>query len=227
MEKEDLKGDISFPTFKELYNKLFELRTFDRMMELSDIYINKTDDKIERQLMSSLINKYRFRKKLDPEVFCTYIEVIENLTSYNDALRIYDNIRGKTNDVAQINTLNRVMKNKKIDTNDLRVDQEGTDANCPAKIYKPCPHCDRILMGDDKTKYIICGYSKKGFDWKGCGRDWCFQCGKKLCKCWNIDFLFDTNNRYHNNKCCKYFAHKIGDTYEKDYCQCKEFYVKR
>lgn len=49
---------------------------------------------------------------------------------------------------------------------------------------KQCPWCGRWCLKDDACNYIFaCGLdSGQGFViGAGCGRSWCFQCGKKFC----------------------------------------------
>lgn len=89
-------------------------------------------------------------------------------------------------------------------------------------ITKHCPHCDNSCKGTIETAYIICGYDDhlNGFNWKGCGRDWCFVCGKKLCKQWNENELYTDEQRNHNKECCKRIAKKNNENYEENYCQC-------
>ena len=74
----------------------------------------------------------------------------------------------------------------------------------------------------DNTAYVICGYpdANRGYDWKGCCSDWCFSCGKMLCKTWDRDDLNVESNRFHDDECCKIHAKKNGHSYPKDYCNC-------
>lgn len=48
---------------------------------------------------------------------------------------------------------------------------------------KQCPHCERWCLKDDACNYIFaCGLETKGFvKGGGCGKSWCWQCGKKFC----------------------------------------------
>ena len=49
---------------------------------------------------------------------------------------------------------------------------------------KMCPWCERWALKDDACNYIFaCGLDTKlGFQiGKGCGRSWCWGCGKKFC----------------------------------------------
>lgn len=94
---------------------------------------------------------------------------------------------------------------------------------------KKCPHCGNLCTAHKNSEYIICGYSdsQKGYDFQGCGRDWCFKCEKILCKIWNQDTLFLELNRNHNSHCCEEHAEKYNKKYPEDYCQCINQYVNR
>lgn len=92
------------------------------------------------------------------------------------------------------------------------------------KIQKKCPHkkCGHIISMDKNTQYIICGYTDPihGYDWNGCGRDWCFKCEKILCKSWEEHKLHIMMNRTHDIDCCKKHASRNSYRYPIDYCQC-------
>lgn len=93
-------------------------------------------------------------------------------------------------------------------------------------IEKPCPHCGLMKKAPFGTSYVICGVDSRGitaidFD-NGCLNDWCFECGKKLCKNWCKDALHNPINREHTSECCSTHAIKNGFTYPDDYCVCKE-----
>ena len=92
------------------------------------------------------------------------------------------------------------------------------------KLSKNCPHCEKTYTTYDHITYCICGYNEKGYDWDGCTRDWCFRCGKKLCKSWDKNQLFNTNNRYHNS-CCKLSAIKNKESIS-NYCSCSKAHVE-
>lgn len=93
------------------------------------------------------------------------------------------------------------------------------------KIEKECPHCGRINKAPFGTKYIVCGIDTMGifpmdnFD-NACLNDWCFTCGKKLCKNWYTNQLYDEANRTHDKNCCKIHALKYNNQYPLEYCQC-------
>jgi hypothetical protein len=96
-------------------------------------------------------------------------------------------------------------------------------------IKKKCPHCSHENSIKYDTNYIICGYNdlSYGYDWEGCGRDWCGQCGKRLCKKWSDNELFLEENRFHDSDCCFVNAKQIDLNYYLDFCQCNNNIVKR
>jgi hypothetical protein len=48
---------------------------------------------------------------------------------------------------------------------------------------KQCPWCERWALKDEACNYIFaCGLSVNGFKiGEGCGKPWCWECGKKFC----------------------------------------------
>lgn len=98
-------------------------------------------------------------------------------------------------------------------------------------IVKYCPHqgCGKPYQGTNETKYVICGYDNdiRGYDWIGCQRDWCFLCGKILCKMWVTHQLDVDCNRIHDSECCKKHSIDNKKSYLTDYCQCENKYVRR
>lgn len=48
---------------------------------------------------------------------------------------------------------------------------------------KECPHCGQYAMKDEHCNFVVCGRDEhKRFQiGAGCGKPWCYQCGKKLC----------------------------------------------
>lgn len=63
-----------------------------------------------------------------------------------------------------------------------------------------CPHCERWCAKDDNCNFVICGRAFDGFRvGQGCGRPFCFQCGKKLCGqnyCPDTGVLLDANENH-------------------------------
>ena len=94
---------------------------------------------------------------------------------------------------------------------------------------KKCPHCGYNITDKYNRAYIICGYNdeKKGYDWNGCGKDWCFRCEKILCKSWETHALHLEMNRSHNDECCSKHAKENNNKYPDDYCQCRNINITR
>jgi len=72
---------------------------------------------------------------------------------------------------------------------------------------KQCPWCARWCLKDDACNYIFaCGLETTGkfVIGSGCGRPWCFQCGKKLCGLY-IDPVTGKKigNRENHDTCCR------------------------
>ena len=89
------------------------------------------------------------------------------------------------------------------------------------EITKNCPHCNNERKDKFDAVYVICGYKNvRGYDNNGCRKDWCFRCGKKLCKNWIDHSLFVKANCVHNKTCCVQYAFENSLNYNKDMCQC-------
>ena len=86
---------------------------------------------------------------------------------------------------------------------------------------KQCPWCARWCLKDDACNYIFaCGLQAKTgrFDLgTGCGRSWCWQCGKKFCGMY-INPTTGVKTREarenHDAHCCK---QEVGYK-EEEYC---------
>lgn len=207
-----------YKVFCEYKDKIINALDYDDAKSLINIASSMSNDPIEIKLLNSLLSDERYNKKMDIKKFILYTTILENIQYYDDAGLVIGDIELNINDVAQINTLKRIIKNK------------PRAFNTDNKIKKECPHCKKTYSGTATTKYVICGYThqtNKGFDWKGCGRDWCFTCGRKLCKNWDTHILYNQNNRHHDGKCCKSLATKNNENYLLDYCQCSNEHVAR
>ena len=153
-------------------------------------------------------------KQMDLNKFIDYLEIMNKCKYKNETQKIIDSVINSINDDAQISALKRIIGTK--------------PQNIGPKLNEKhkCPHCNKKnnIVGTDD--YIICGYTNKGYDWNGCGKDWCNGCSKKLCKQWGTDSLFNRFNRIHTSKCCKKHAKKVGADYLTEYCQCTDKYYK-
>ena len=74
---------------------------------------------------------------------------------------------------------------------------------------KQCPWCARWCLKDAACNYIFACGLQTGTDifivGTGCGRPWCWECGKKFCDVFvDPDTGNKTNGRtFHNSECCK------------------------
>ena len=214
-----MEQNIEYKIFNEYKEKIICANNKSDAIYLLEEAMLLTNDLIEKQLLKSIINNKNYETNMKLDKFKLYLDVIDIIYYYNDAEKILEDIFDIINGTAQINTLKRLIKKKPI--------KFTSDYESNIIRYKDCPHCKQKNASSFNTSYIICGYSNKGFDWKGCGRDWCFKCSKKLCKSWNFNTLFNKLNRYHDNKCCKVYATQINDKYPDDYCQCTNDNVNR
>lgn len=148
---------------------------------------------MESIILKSFISNIHFIKKIDDDIF------IKCMYSYDK-----NTLLSMTDDFAQINIINKFKETINKQTS-----------------IKNCPHCGLVFNNIRGNQYIICGYTgnHKGYDWKGCKRDWCFTCGKKLCKVWDFDELYDEDNRFHDTCCIKYA--KMNKLSKDDFCSCK------
>lgn len=47
---------------------------------------------------------------------------------------------------------------------------------------RQCPWCERWALKNAACNWVTCGLSTRGFvAGAGCGRQWCFACGGRLC----------------------------------------------
>lgn len=175
-----------------------------RIMELLNLQDNEIIKNIIRSKKND--NNYLDFRKLN--------EIINELVKiqYRDNVYNYmNNIRNIT-DLAQLNVITRIADMKERRKIDFKKNM----------ISKKCPHCGHIMTMPSNTKYVVCGFTTEddGYDWKGCQHDWCFKCGKKLCKTWGNDELNIPENRVHNIECCKNVAILNNEDYNDKYCQC-------
>lgn len=187
--------------FLEFYNKIKNYTDYNDVLLAYNELQDQNIDNNNKQLITSLLDKQTYTTKIIP---------IPLFGSYNI---------NQTKDKAQLLAFKRILNIKNI--NPIITNSSNT------LIKKNCPHCNNVVQSNYDTEYIICGYNESGYDWKGCGNDWCFKCNKKLCKNWFANELFNTVNRNHNNKCCYKHSIKQNNNYLKNYCQCLNLHVLR
>ena len=217
----------SYKILSKFSDELSNIISYNDALLIYKLYATKTTDKVEKILMKSLLNDNKYKKRLSKEEFEKELDIIRNIRFKEIDNNTINNIYSKTNDIAQIETIKRIINSKPTEPNIVSLSKLRNDNKLHKKETKNCPHCGKGRFDKTTANYVICGYNKKGYDWKGCGFDWCFKCNKKLCKCWSINHLYNIKNRYHNNKCCKSHAIKTGSVYSEEYCQCKNNHVHR
>jgi len=225
MDKENIKNK-----FRGIYEFQKNVGIINNISELIDLYdscTSKTSSELEQKILDDLIENYNFKKQIDIDLFIINIDDLNGISNPDEFLAMHYYLLKRTDDKAQINTLHRIRtKFNAI----LPIGSEFDSSNSGIKkICKVCPHCKIVRnYAYEDTNYVICGYgNKNGYDWIGCRKDWCFQCGKKLCKSWYLNKLFNTFNRYHNGICCKRYARKNSESYKNDYCHCINNHVNR
>ena len=88
-----------------------------------------------------------------------------------------------------------------------------------ASEARQCPHCQRWALKDNACSYIFaCGLDEKNVfhPQSGCGKSWCWTCGKKYCgQYYSSNGVKLTNAKDSHGDCCK---HEEGFT-QSEYCE--------
>ncbi len=85
---------------------------------------------------------------------------------------------------------------------------------------KQCPWCERWCLKDKSCNYIFsCGLEANGkfHIGAGCGRSWCWECGKKFCNQYSdpqTGIKLPSARDQHDSECCK----KEKDFSKENYC---------
>jgi hypothetical protein len=213
-----------------VYNKIKYIisgcRTFDDALLMCQPF---DFNKQEKDLIHSVINVKQYNNIIDIRTFLKLMDEINELKYKDDAYETINQIMKRTTDTIQLKTLMRIANTKQIKPYFISLKEKAHENNINT-ITKKCPHagCKHEHIGNKNTDYVICGYTiNDGYDWKGCGRDWCFKCEKILCKSWDSDQLFLQFNRIHDQKCCKKHAHNNNNNYPNEYCHCDADYIQR
>lgn len=210
--------------YNEIKNILAGCQNMSDAKKITDLYLKKNPS--TKKIVYSLFHGKVYNGKYDSKVFRTIMEKIKNFDYYEDCVNMINDLYPNKNDTdVQFMTLIRIANKKKKNTDSEKIIKKTK----MSEIIKQCPHCSEKYSGGNNISYVICGYqdTHKGFDWSGCQKDWCFTCGKKLCKSWNDDKLFLEPNRIHDSECCKNYAIKHNESYLNDYCHCTNKYVDR
>lgn len=161
-------------------------------------------------------------KSIDIPEFFKYLNILQTIKNREDAELLVRNMEKLTDDDAQLDCLSRILRRMSYSKEYLNTEDNNNNNN--NTDIGECPHCGKTWAINKNTQYTICGLTNTGFSWSGCGRDWCFKCGKKLCKIWNTHQLFNTLNRHHDIHCCKRAAQRHNQDYNKEYCRCDKVY---
>jgi hypothetical protein len=207
-----------YKKYKIVVQGLYTIDDFNNMIDQHNLGKN---DIVKNTLLSFFKSKnISTHNKIGLFAMYQLLKTSSTCEYHEDVMDKYSGTIKKIKDNFQANTITRLLRTKTNKPYDIIVKE-------PKLYMKECPHCSSEYVTSDKDKeYVVCGY-EDGYDWRGCRKDWCFKCGKKLCKIWDIDNLYIMFNRYHNNKCCLNHAKKNGFDYEKDYCHCAGSNVDR
>jgi hypothetical protein len=219
---------MKFSKYYIFRNTIKSMQTKQDITNFYNKFIIDVTDKTEIELINSLLESSNFSKIIDYDTFISLLNKLIKIQYRVDANKFVEKIIKNTDDIVQINTIYHVLHmanttNEIVSLQDIRTElSDDMDFN-----NKSCPHCNINTNIDILSNYMICGYTEEGFDWNGCGKDWCIKCGKMLCKSWQIDQLYDKNNRVHDKLCCKNHSQVNNNIYPDMYCQCIESYVDR
>jgi len=219
-----MESNIVYNKFKFI---LSGCKTIIDAYYFAEIYCNGNND--IKQLVHSMVNGKKYNLVADFRTMKYAINEVASCMYQDEAEQIIEKYREDTCDATQIATLMRIMRTKQKQHKQISIKKNN---NQPAEIVlceKICPHCNHKCKSLVTASYVICGYtnSKNGYDWDGCGKDWCFQCGKKLCKSWQGNKLYVESNRCHNGECCRKTANDNNEDYEMEYCMCTNEFVRR
>lgn len=210
--------------YNEFKNVISGCRNFDDASYFSEKYLKHNEE--SKKIVYGVLNGKNYHDNISNKMFHEIMERVNMCEFQEECEKIINEFfpAKNTNDI-KIKTLNRIMggKKKMIDIKNIVQRLKNGD------VIKYCPHCLDKYIGNDKTNYVICGYnnSQHGYNWCGCQKDWCFACGKKLCKSWDDNKLFLEQNRIHNSICCRNQAANNNENYLETYCQCSNKYVNR
>ena len=212
----------SLDKYKSIFLSLENIKDINKMSDLLNL---NNEDKI---IINNYFNTKNLPRKISYDEFINLLDDLNKLKFKEDIIENLHKLGNKTNDISQINTIIRIANMKPNKYNNI-VPNNVKYKNKWFGIKHKCPHCGIYNKIDYDTDYAICGYTdvKNGYNWEGCGRDWCTKCGKKLCKKWNENELFIPENRFHNSECCLLYCNKLDNNYVLDFCQCyKDFIIR-
>lgn len=211
---------------KEFKYILAGCRTQEDAKYFADIYISRYPE--IKNIIFSIINGKRYDNILDFKTIQSVLNTTNSFQYRDDIEELIQLNISKTIDNIQKTTFEKIL-NAKLPKFLSKEKITNSIQSVKQTITKQCPHCNHDHIDNHDTIYVICGYqnSRIGYDHIGCGKDWCFQCNKILCKSWIDNELFLKINRIHNDICCKKHAEDSHKNYPDDYCICTNDYVNR
>jgi hypothetical protein len=230
--------------YSEIKNILSGCKNIDDAKHIMKIYLRNNSE--SKKIALSILFGQTYEDNINESSFNDIMEKINNCSNYDICLKNINEYYPNDNiNNIKLKTLKKMLNKKEIIKNNsyfpinpnstqnylFNINLNYFKKNKKLKqneIVKECPHCSKPYIGNESITHVVCGYnnSHQGFDWEGCTKDWCFTCGKKLCKSWIEDKLYLEINRIHNFECCKKQAVSNCESYD-NYCQCNNKYVNR
>lgn len=179
----------------------------------------ETYPQMKSMIMSYMNGKY-YKDVIDIKTKQSMMQDVDAINNREEALTAVSKLTEKTTDDVYKRVMERIANKKTYYKREKKKDMIKY-------ISKKCPHCSHVLNLPETSQYVICGYhnANLGYDWNGCGRDWCFQCNKMLCKRWETNSLCLQMNRYHDDECCAKHAKENGYKFPEEYCQCNSMNI--
>lgn len=205
--------------YKEIRAILEGCDTIVDAVYFGKIYIDKYP--FSRDIVNGIISGKTYTDSIDIRTKQDLLRDILLQDNQDDAVKLITKLEKLSSDDVYKQTLNRIARRKHVSHIEKIITEN--------LLYKNCPHCSHLMRANVDANYVICGYNdtKLGYDWHGCGKDWCFSCGKMLCKSWHNNALHCDANRIHTSTCCQIHATENNKKYEEEYCQCNNLYVRR
>ena len=211
--------------YNEFYDILSGCRTILDAFSFAQKYIKANPEM--KNIVMSMINGKRYEYVMDMNGMISLMERLDFLVYKEDVIDLIETYLEKTLDPTQRKALYRVANLKALRP---KIPEPSKIKLIKTTfISKKCPHCGLECTVPENTHHTICGYENKitGYNLIGCGCDWCFKCGKMLCKKWNTNQLFLDDNKHHDGICCRLHAEENNNNYEEEYCMCLTEYVDR
>lgn len=211
-----------------VYNKFKHIISGCNTYEDALLFCNSTNlNQREHDIVMSIINSQKFDNITIDTI--SFVKLLTNVGTFKykeDVYNVIDNIKKKLTST-HLKTLMRIADMKLCKPQDVSLKVSHEKSIIDDEQMKKCPHCGHYNVFPKNSKYVICGYPENGYDWIGCGKDWCFECEKMLCKSWDVHKLQEVTNRCHDGSCCMSHASRHNHDYRLKYCQCSNENVKR